>query len=102
MWLGDYANVDFCDKMLSIIEKSGFFSKRTFRIVHLVKNEVGLPPTFYNIDKLSGNIGKASIPTRDLFKTVIDSGYYIVRTHFDPRGFKTGAPLSEIRKLLKD
>jgi tRNA (guanine26-N2/guanine27-N2)-dimethyltransferase len=102
MWIGEYANASFCDKMLSIIEKSDFLNKATIKIVNLVKNEVGLPPTFYNIDKLSGSIGKASIPTRELFETVIERGYNIVRTHFDPRGFKTEAPLSEIRKLLKD
>ena len=101
MWSGEYANVTFCDKMISIIEKSDL-GKRTIRIVNLVKNEVGLPPTFYNIDKLSGNIGRASIPTRELFETVNESGYHVVRTHFDPRGFRTEAPLSEIRKLLKD
>ncbi len=102
MWVGEYANVGFCDKMLSIVEKSGFLNKGTIRVVNLVKNEVGLPATFYNIDKLSGSIGRASIPTRELFEMVMESGYNVVRTHFDPRGFKTEAPLSEIRKLLKD
>ena len=102
MWLGEYAEGDFCKKMFSTIEEAGYFSRRTFRIVNLVKNEVGLPPTFFNIDRLSSSIGRASIPTEEVFKIVRESGFKIVRTHFEPRGVKTDASIHEIRKLLKE
>jgi tRNA (guanine26-N2/guanine27-N2)-dimethyltransferase len=102
MWLGEYADKKFCNAMQAVLDKVGYFDVRTLKIVNLIKNEIGFPPSFFNLDKLSSSICKASIPTEELLSIVKENRFNVVRTHFDPRGVKTDASISEIRKLLKE
>jgi tRNA (guanine26-N2/guanine27-N2)-dimethyltransferase len=102
MWLGELADEVFCRGMLSFSESSDLSSNlRLMRLIQHVKDEVGFPPGFFNIDKLCSKLGVASISTNEVLIALRGEGFKAVRTHFDYRGVKTDASILDLENVLK-
>ena len=102
LWLGELADASFCDEMLAMSESSALSSdRRLIRIIRLVRGEVGLSPSFYGIDALCSRLRVASLPTGEVLSAIRDAGFEATRTHFDERGVKTDASITELEKVLK-
>jgi tRNA (guanine26-N2/guanine27-N2)-dimethyltransferase len=102
LWLGDLADSSFCGEMLEASERSVVGSnRRLMEMVRLVRGEVGQPVGFHRIDKLCSRIGVASMPTEKALDAIRDAGHRAVRTHFDRRGVKTDASITELLEALR-
>ena len=102
LWLGDLADSSFCGEMLEASERSVVGSnRRLMEMVRLVRGEVGQPVGFHRIDKLCSRIGVASMPTEEALDAIRDAGHRAVRTHFDRRGLKTDASITELLEALR-
>jgi len=88
--------------MLEASERSVVGSnRRLMEMVRLVRGEVGQPVGFHRIDKLCSGIGVASMPTEEALDAIRDAGHRAVRTHFDRRGLKTDASITELLEALR-
>jgi len=102
LWLGDYADVAFCDNMIEKASKREDWDEQLEKLLRFVRSETGLPPTYYNIDRLSSTLGIPSIPMETVMEKLRVQGYTTVKTHFDPRGIKTDAPSEVLGNLFKE
>ncbi len=73
--------------------------RRMSRMLDIWREEAGAPPLFYNTDELSQLFG-FNLPSLRKTISAVSKTHSACRTHFDPKGFKTAAEPSEIRKLL--
>jgi tRNA (guanine26-N2/guanine27-N2)-dimethyltransferase len=102
MWIEGFADPSFCDAILEASKKESYWDNRIPKIIEIIRNEAFFSPTFYNLDKISSQLGVASLSTDYVIDKLNEEGYSSVRTHFDPRGIKTEASIFEIRNLLKE
>jgi tRNA (guanine26-N2/guanine27-N2)-dimethyltransferase len=102
LWLGDLADSSFCGEMLEASERSVVGSnRRLMEMIGLVRGEAGHPVGFHRIDKLCSSLGVASMPTEEALNAIREAGHKAVRTHFDPRGVKTDASITELLEALR-
>jgi tRNA (guanine26-N2/guanine27-N2)-dimethyltransferase len=102
MWLGDLAERSFCDDMMALANETPLSSeRRLMQILELVRDESKMPPTFYNIDSLCSRLGIESISGDRLISALKNADFKAVKTHFDERGVKTGATVTELENVLK-
>ena len=84
-------------KLMEELNEKRTYSHKTdiAKFLNLMKNEIGMPPYYYNVHILSK--GKGYVPKmEDIIKKVRKKGYKISRTHFSPVSVKTNAPYSVI------
>jgi tRNA (guanine26-N2/guanine27-N2)-dimethyltransferase len=102
MWLGELAEETFASSMLrNAVKGATVWEPRLTRLIEAVKDEINLPPTFYHLDELSSRIGKSSLKMEAILENLRDAGYTASRTHFEPRGIKTNASITELVKIIK-
>ncbi|MCS7123911.1 MAG: tRNA (guanine(10)-N(2))-dimethyltransferase [Candidatus Bathyarchaeota archaeon] len=102
LWLGKIADENFCTLMEKEAEKRLFKSKkRTQKILALVKAEASAPPTYYVLDKICSKTRLPVPPVRVVVETLRKEGFEALLTHFNPKGVKTDASISEMLALLK-
>ena len=100
--IGELAIYDFVDEMFNFSEQSYANSDpRMVNILRLVRDEIGLPPTFYNIDRLCSRLGIESLAVENVVNSLTESKFRAVKTHFDKRGVKTNASISCLNEILK-
>jgi tRNA (guanine26-N2/guanine27-N2)-dimethyltransferase len=101
MWIGDLADTIFCEKMLKKSEVLGVgANRRLMDIISLVRDEVGFPPGFYNIDIICSRKGLPSVPTDLVLRSLRDQGHRVILTHIDSRGIKTDASIFELENAI--
>ncbi|UCH57352.1 MAG: tRNA (guanine(10)-N(2))-dimethyltransferase [Candidatus Bathyarchaeota archaeon] len=101
LWIGELAEASFCDEMLDVSERSAISSnRRLIQIIGMVGDEIGLPPGFYNIDKVSSKLRIPSVPITQVLGTLREAGFRAVGTHIDGRGLKTNAAIQDIDNVV--
>jgi tRNA (guanine26-N2/guanine27-N2)-dimethyltransferase len=103
LWLGELADTSFIDEMLEVSENSYVGSnRRLLEIIRLVRDEVDFPVGFYNIDRLCSYLSAPSITSKLAIQAIEEAGFRAVKTHFDRRGLKIDASISEVRRALRE
>jgi len=103
MWLGELADQVICTKMLEKIKKISIqWERRLENIIRSVQAEIGYPPTFIQIDEISSHLHIGSQNLKTLLIKLEAVGYKATMTHFNPRGIKTNATVSQLANVLKD
>ncbi|MFB0543808.1 MAG: tRNA (guanine(10)-N(2))-dimethyltransferase [Candidatus Bathyarchaeia archaeon] len=100
LWLGPLSDASLCGEMIEEAERRELGGRRLMRLLSRIHSESEYPPTFFNIDKISGPLSLPSPPTGGVLRALREVGYRATRTHFHPRGVKTDAPLGAIREIL--
>lgn len=102
LWLGDLAESSFCDEMSDLSERSLISSnRRLMDIINMVRDEIGFPPGFYDIDGLCSKLGLPSIAANEVLSALGEAGFRSTRSHIDTRGIKTDATVSDIEEILR-
>ena len=102
LWLGDLAEESFCDEMLKISEKSVISSNhKLMDVITLVRDEIGFPPGFFDVDGLCSKLGIPSVDADGVLAALRVAGFESVRTHINRRGIKTDARAPELEKILR-
>ena len=101
LWCGKIQDSDFTRGMLEILTELKINRKKeAFKLVEICKSEANFPPTFYDIHAICHKL-KISAPSLGLIMDDLkNNGFQSSRTHFNPNGIKTDAPLSVLRKLF--
>jgi len=101
LWLGDFAETLHCETMEELSRSSYIGSNRKLMgIISRVKGEIGLPPGYYDIDKLSSRLRIPSRPLEPIIEGLLETGFRAARSHVDDRGLKTDAPIGVIKGLV--
>lgn len=102
LWLGEIQNEEFISKMIAESENKKLNTKKdVLKLLESCCIEAKSPATFYDVHKIC-KILKISAPKLDLvFGNLEKEGFEAVKTHFNPLGIKTNAPLKKIKEIIK-
>lgn len=102
LWLGEIQNEEFISKMIEASENKKLNTKEdVLKLLESCRIEAKSPATFYDVHKIC-KILKISAPKLDLvFGNLEKEGFEAVKTHFNPLGIKTNAPLKKIKEIIK-
>jgi tRNA (guanine26-N2/guanine27-N2)-dimethyltransferase len=102
MWLGETVDVEFLGGMLAKVGSSGgSWEPRLENLMNTIRDEAGLPPTFYSLDELCSRLRISSLPLDFVLEKLRRAGFKASRTHFHERGLRTDAGVSDLENLLK-
>lgn len=101
LWLGEIQNEEFISKMIVESENKKLNTKEdVLKLLESCRIEAKTA-TFYDVHKIC-KILKISAPKLDLvFGNLEKEGFEAVKTHFNPLGIKTNAPLKKIKEIIK-
>lgn len=105
IWINLLWDNNFVQKMYqkySLLLKKHNLSKKGFRILEKINQELADIVFYYQLDRLSSVYNISHEPSLNkVISSLVSQGYRASLTHFDPKGFKTDAPLAEVVKTLK-
>lgn len=101
LWLGELQDKEFIEKMILQSEHKKINTKKeALKLLNSCLLEANSPPTFFDVHKICKSL-KVSAPKLDLiFDELKKEGYIAVKTHYNPLGIKTDAPLKIIKQIL--
>lgn len=102
LWLGALHEAAFLGRMEELNKKRGYADcEEIARMLSLMKNEINLPPYYFNIHELCGMGRLLSVPTTDAAISALQAqGFRAFRTHFSPISIKTDAPCGKVREAI--
>ncbi|MHA1418210.1 MAG: tRNA (guanine(10)-N(2))-dimethyltransferase [Candidatus Heimdallarchaeaceae archaeon] len=102
LWLGNLYEFEFIEQMIKNIEQLTLqHEKKIGKMLNLIKNEIKSPPFFYYIPFILRFNKKEGISLNQIIDSLVEKGFIVTRTVFDPQGLKTNAPHSEITNVIK-
>ncbi len=102
LWIGDLHDEDFLEELSNLIEKTPIKNKkRITKLFHIIKDETGMPISYYNIHKLCQILKIPNIPKLEkLIEGIKEKGYTCSRTHFNFLSIKTNLNIEDIKNYL--
>ena len=102
LWLGEIQNEEFISKMIEESENKKLNTKNdVLKLLNSCLEESKSPATFYDVHKICKTL-KISAPKLDLvFDSLKKEGYRAVKTHFNPLGIKTDAPIKKVKEIIQ-
>ncbi len=101
LWLGNIQNKEFITKMIDEAENKQLNTKdKLLKLLNSCLIEADSPATFYDVHSICRSL-KISAPKLDLIlDNIRKNGYNVEKTHFQPTGIKTDAPINVIKEVL--
>ncbi|MFB6292353.1 MAG: tRNA (guanine(10)-N(2))-dimethyltransferase [Candidatus Nanohaloarchaea archaeon] len=97
LWTGKFVDRRFTGDMIEKMPEDWEESRELLERVH---NEAEILTPFYDLHELCSVLG-VQVPKRDeVIDAIRDKGYPVARTHFDPNGFRTDAPIEDVKQLI--
>ena len=101
MWLGPLWEKGHVQKMLQLLPARPYLQQAQLqKILCTVESELSLPPFYYDAHALCKKLKIGAHSLEALQNSLAQKGFCFSRTHFLPTGFRTDAPLEEIKKAL--
>ncbi|MFB6204721.1 MAG: tRNA (guanine(10)-N(2))-dimethyltransferase [Candidatus Nanohaloarchaea archaeon] len=98
LWTGKFVDRRFTEKMLE--EFPGDWESKEF--LETVHGESEILTPFYDMHELASSL-KVQVPPRDdVLEAIEERGYPVSETHFSPTGFRTDAPVEDVRQIIED
>lgn len=98
MWTGPLHDVAALERMSAC---SWFgTAARVSSMLDIWRGETVAPPLYYTMDEIASTM-KVNMPEREKMFELLGDGFGVWRTHFDPKGFKTGARFAEICEAIR-
>lgn len=101
LWLWDLHHPGFLEAMETAGRSLGTLSRRFFRVIRRMREEVGLPPFFYTTTAVADRLDLSQPPLAEVLEALRQRGYAARRTHFHGTGFKTTAPYAEVAEVFR-
>lgn len=99
LWTGKIIDQRFTDQMLENMPESW---EKSYKLLEKIHREAEILTPFYDLHELCSNL-KIQVPRRNkVLEQIRSTGYPVSRTHFSPTGFRTDAPLEDIKKILRE
>ena len=102
LWLGELIDKQFTREVMDDLSMRNFKLKhQEILLLSRCIEEADGPPTFYDLNELSSCSGISPPKISELITAIRARGYFVSRTHFSNTGFRTDAPIEEIKEILK-
>lgn len=99
LWTGKITDRRFTEEMMEEMPEAW---SESYEMLEKIHNEAEILTPFYDLHKLSSNLS-VQVPKRDeVLDRIYDKGYPVARTHFSDTGFRTDAPLEDIKQIISD
>lgn len=102
LWVGGLGSLGMVLELRHLIDDMPWLQTRD-RIRKLVDSlscEYRVDTPYYRLDRLCSTLHRSMPKISELLRCLQDRGYIACRSHFDPRGIRTNAPLEEIRECI--
>lgn len=100
LWIGPLKDDSFVDQVIGVVRTGDFGKKeRALRLLETVRSELDVP-TYYDHHKMCRELKATPTTIEVLLESLRAAGYRASRTHFSGVGFRTEAPLNEIKTLI--
>jgi len=100
MWTGPLISAQLLEDMKA--SKDLGTSVRCEKYMTLWKEEASAPALFYKLDELAKRTKHSPPKLQSMVAKLIEGGFKASRTHFDPKGLKTDAPIGDFLRLFKE
>jgi len=102
LWAEAFCDKGFLKKIIALNEKRNYADKKKIdKTLSLLLNEQDFPPFFYDLHFVADHFGlKIESKMDEIILRLKKKGFRAVRTHFEPTGIKTNAPVEKIRCSL--
>lgn len=101
LWCGPLGDKSFISSLMDQDLSAMNTKKRIEKLLSLLVQECWMPPTYYPVDILSSKMKRSPPPVSSIIKKLMEMEYNATPTHFNPKAFKTDAPLNVIMDALK-
>jgi len=102
IWTGKLHSKKILEELRTILFDKQLKTKKTlWKLIDLLEEEADAPMFFYTADNLASRLKKSQPKMKTIFEELRKKGYVATATHFNVKGFKTNAPISEIEKMFK-
>ncbi len=102
LWLAETCRKEFIEKMIEIVKNRMYSDARQVKkMLSTMLAEFSLPPFFYDLHDLASKMGGLPPRNDEAIATLKAKGFSASLTHYDPKGIRTNAQVSEIALLLK-
>ncbi len=99
LWMDGIFDVEFLDSMEEALLHCTV-DKRCGIILSLAKEEAGMPPTYFSVDRVFKRLKAAPVPMARIIEKLRGSGFTASRTSLRPIGFRTDATSDEVCRVL--
>lgn len=99
LWTGDLFDGMFVQKMHDMIPDH-MVAGRCAKTLETAAAESAMPPAYYTSDEIASRTRRSAVRMDSIIESLILAGYRACRTSFAPTGFKTDAPISEIKRVF--
>ncbi|PSH01970.1 MAG: hypothetical protein BRC26_02685 [Nanohaloarchaea archaeon QH_8_44_6] len=73
----------------------------SYSMLKKIHNEAEILTPFYDLHELCSIMG-VQVPKREeVIGSIREKGYPVSRTHFSPTGFRTDAPIDDIKGIIR-
>lgn len=101
MWLGNLWEKGHVQKMLELLPSRTYLQQEQMqKLLLTIESECAPPPFYYDAHALSKKLKIGAPSLEKLQSSLSEKGFSFSRTHFSPTGFRSNAPLVEIKKAL--
>ncbi len=101
LWIGNLHDENFINEIEKIMEKKELRKKDEIKkLLNFFKNEVKLPPLFYESNYIARELKKRQPKLMKIIERLEKRGYKAGRTHFSLNAFKTNAPYNDILEVF--
>lgn len=101
LWICRLGDIDFLKIVIKNTEKySEFIEHRLSSILNTLINDYQVEQPYIRYDKFFSTIRRNIVPINEFLDTIREHGFEAYRTHFDPRGVRTNAPISILREIF--
>ncbi|MCX8182492.1 MAG: tRNA (guanine(10)-N(2))-dimethyltransferase [Candidatus Methanomethyliaceae archaeon] len=102
LWCGSLVDRRFLQSMMEQDLSSLNTKRRIEKMLRLLIEESGMPPAYYSADLLSSKLKRGPPPVSLIIQRLKERGHVASPTHFNPKAFKTDAPLDIIMEVIKE
>jgi tRNA (guanine26-N2/guanine27-N2)-dimethyltransferase len=83
-----------------LFEKKLKTKNESWKLLDLLEEEADGSLFFYTTDSLASVLKKSAPKTKIIFEKLRKKGFDVFRTHFCQTGFKTNAPIDEVKLIF--
>lgn len=101
LWCSNIQDSDFIKGMIDVVPNLNLNTEnKVMKLLEKCYQESDAPPTFYDMHAICRKLKVSAPPMDKIINSIIKGGYMVSRTHFNPNGLKTEAPLDLIEKII--
>lgn len=101
LWIGELFDKYFVEQMCKEAENR-IIDNQCIKVLSKAVLETGMPPFYYTLDEIASRVKASPLKLLDVIDRLSKKGFNASATSFNPVGFKTDAPLDQIKSIFTD